>query len=102
MKYIITQDKIDKVVFKYLDNTLKGLEKRKPKSFEGIIFAYPDNLWGILGLHNNGTLYINFELTNEISETFGLVKSETEFIISRWFSDRYQLKVNNIGLHFFN
>jgi len=42
MKYIIPQDKIDNIIFKYLDMNLKGLEKRKAKYYEGIIFAHPD------------------------------------------------------------
>ena len=29
MKYEIPQDRLDKIIFKYLDNTLKGLEKKK-------------------------------------------------------------------------
>ena len=96
MKYIIPQDKIDKVVFKYLDLNLKGLEKRKPKNYKGIVFAYPDEKYGILGCQNDGTLvvlFIYYELINEISETFGLNKSESKSIISRWFNDRYQLEV---------
>ena len=95
MKYIIPQDKIDKVVFKYLDNTLKGLEKRKAKYFEGIVFAYPDEEYGILGLTKNGTLYIYYKLINEISYTFGVDKSDSKSIVGRWVSDRYNLEVRN-------
>ena len=95
MKYIIPQDKVDKIVFQYLDINLKGLEKKKPKSFEGIIFAYPDKEWGILGLRNNGTLYIYYELIDEISINFGMNRNDSKSIIGRWVSDRYQLKVNN-------
>ena len=91
MKYIIPQNKVDKVVFKYLD--LKHFEKKKSKYFDGIVFGYPDEEYGILGWRKNGTLYIYYELINEISETFGLNKSESKSIISRWFSDRYQLEV---------
>ena len=98
MKYIIPQDKLDKVVFKYLDLNLKGLEKRKPKYYKGIVFAYPDEKYGILGCQNDGTLvvlFIYYELINEISETFGLDRSDSKSIIGRWVSDRYQLKVRN-------
>ena len=93
MKYIIPLDKVDKVVFKYLDLNLKGLEKRKPKYFKGVVFAYPNYGYGILGWKNNGTLYIYYDLINQISSTFGLYKSESQSIIGRWVSDRYQLEV---------
>jgi hypothetical protein len=95
MKYIVPESKIDKVVFKYLDLSLKGLEKRKPKYFEGIVLAYPDEKYGILGYENNGSLYIYHELIEEISSNFGLKKSDSKSIIGRWASDRYQLEVTN-------
>jgi hypothetical protein len=95
MKYIISENKIDKVVFKYLDMNLKGLEKRKSKYYEGIVFAYPDEKYGVLGYENNGTLYIYYGLINEISEIFGLDESDSESIIGRWVSDRLQLEVTN-------
>ena len=95
MKYIIPQDKVDKVVFKYLDLNLKRLEKRKPKDYEGIIFAYPDKRYGILGYRNNGDLYIYRELIDEISYSFGMDKYDTKSLIGRWASDRFQLEVIN-------
>ena len=91
MKYIIPQDKVDKIVFKYLD--LKRLEKRKPKHYKGIVFAHPNEKYGVLGWEDNGTLYIYPKLINEISSTFGLDKSESQSIIGRWVIDRFQLKV---------
>ena len=99
MKYIIPQDKIDKVVFKYLD--LKRFEKRKPQLYEGIIFAYPEinitlpyqKKYGILGWRNDGILYTSYILILEISDTFALDENDTESIIIRWVIDRYQLEV---------
>jgi hypothetical protein len=95
MKYIIPQDKIDTIVFKYLDNTLKGLEKRNPKYYDGIIFAYPNQESGILGWKNDGTLYIYYDLFYEISSGFGMKKSDSKSLIGRWVSDRLQLEVIN-------
>ena len=95
MKYIIPQDKLDNIVFKYLDTTLKRLEKRKSKYFEDIVFGYPDEEWGILGLQNDGTLFIYYELIDEISSGFGLDINDSKSIIGRWVSDRYQLEVRN-------
>ena len=100
MKYIIPQDKLDNIVFKYLNLTLKGLEKRKPKYFEGIVFAHPNEEYGILGWQNNDTLHIYNKLINEISSVFGLDKYDVESIISRWVRDRFQLEVRNTIGHF--
>ena len=100
MKYIIPQDKIDKIIFKYLDKYLKGLEKRKPKYYEGIVLAYPDEEYGILGYENNGTLYVYYGLIEEISNGFGLNQSDSKSVITRWVSDRLQLEVKNTELTF--
>ena len=101
MKYIIPQDKIDNIVFKYLDLHLIGLKKRKAKYFKGIVFAYPDEEYGILGWINDGTLYIYYELIAEISSTFGMVNSDSESIIGRWVRDRYKLEVRKTRIAFF-
>ena len=95
MKYIIPENKLDTIVFKYLDLNLKGLEKRNPKHYKGIIFAYPDEEYGILGWKNDCSLYIYYKLIDEISSGFGLDDSDSESIIGRWVSDRYQLEVIN-------
>jgi len=103
MKYIIPQDKIDNIVFKYLDTTLKGLEKRKAEYFEGIVFAYPNEEFGILGLENDGNLYIYYELIDKISSGFGLNKSDCQTMIGRWVSDRFQLEgINTFRLRLKN
>ena len=95
MKYIIPQDKVDKVVFKYLDNTLKNLEKRKAKFYDGIVYGFPDEEDSILGYRNDGTLYVYYDMIEEISEVFGLKDADSKSIISRWVSDRLKLYVMN-------
>ena len=95
MEYKIPQDKIDKIIFKYLDNNLKGLEKRKPKYYEGIVFTYPDEEYGILGWKKGGTLYVYYVIIDEISSVFKLEESDIESLIGRWVNDRLQLEVKN-------
>ena len=98
MKYIIPQDKLDKVVFKYLD--LKRFEKIKSMYYKGIVFAYPDEPNWELGWETDNTLYIYYNLIDEISETFGLNESDSKSIIGRWVSDRLQLEVTNTDNEF--
>ena len=95
MKYIIPENKLDKIIFKYLDLNLKNLEKRNAKYYEGIVYGFPDKEYGVLGYENTGTLYIYHELIEEISNGFGLKKSDSKSIIGRWASDRLQLEVIN-------
>ena len=96
MKYIITEGVLDRIIFHYLDLNLKGLKIRKSKYHEGFIFAYPDEICGILVYRNDvGTLHIYYELIEEISSVFGLDYSDSISIISRWVSNRLKLEVMN-------
>ena len=97
MKYIINKHTLDNTVFTYLDIMLGDLEKRKPKYYEGIIFAHPDKELGISGWENDGTLHIFYELVDEISSTFGLQHNDSKKLIGRWVSDRFQLEVNGFS-----
>ena len=73
----------------------KSFTKRKPKYYEGIVFAYPDKEYGILGWKKNGILFIYYELIDEISNWFSLEENDSEELIGRWASDRLQLEVKN-------
>ena len=98
MKYIIPQDKVDKIVFRYLDLNLKGLEKRKARYHNGIVFTVPDEEFGILGYENGDTLHIYYELINKISSVFGLDNYDSQLVIGKWFINRYQLDVTKLKL----
>ena len=102
MKYIIPENKLDNIVFKYLDLNLKGLEKRNAKYHNGIVFAFPNEKYGILGWENNdyyghiNTLWVDYEFLDEISNTFSLSITDSKYIVGRWVADRLQLKVEDI------
>ncbi len=83
------------MVFEYLDSILKELQKKNAANFDGIVFVFPNDKHGILGWENNGTLWIYYELTNIISSNFKLGKSDSDLIITNWFSNRLELKVNH-------
>ena len=82
-----------KDVYNYLDNL--GLVKRKPAHYKGIVFTYPNENYGILGWTNDGTLFIIYEIINEISSKFNMNKSDSKSIIGKWVSDRFQLEVKD-------
>ena len=100
MKYIIPENKLDNIIFKYLDLNLKRLEIRKPEYYEGVIFAYPNQEYGILGWDNDGDLYIYDEIIDGICSGFGLNRSDSKLVIGRWVSDRYKLEVINTNTTF--
>ena len=97
MKYIITENKLDKVVFKYLDTITKRLVRREPAYHYGFVLSYPDEKYGILAWKDkNFKLYISSYFVDEISSNFGLDESDTKSIIGKSFSDRYQVEVKKV------
>jgi hypothetical protein len=94
MKYIITESKLDKVIFKYLDIKLNKIEKMKGVNTD-IVFAFPDEEYGLLGLKKSGDLYVFYELIDEIKKMFGLESPDALNVIGRYVEDRYNLEVKH-------
>ncbi len=97
MKYIITENRLNKVIFNYLDTKLSGLE-RKTGIYYDVVFGFPNEKYSILGWDKSGTLKIYREFVNEISYYFGIKNSDIQKIIGEWVEDRHNLKVINTAL----
>ena len=95
MKYKIPQDKLDKIVFKYLDSKLKDLEKYSAVHYEGIVYRLPNDEYGILGFRNSGKLLIYYKLIDEISDMFSMDEIDSEKLVGRWAEDRLQIEVKD-------
>ena len=99
MKYIIPQEKLEKLVFRYLDNKLLNkLEKYRPINYDGIVYKLPNQKFGLLGWEKPDTLYVYYELIDEISYIFSLDRVNPKEIIGKWAEDRLQIEVKNTAL----
>ena len=94
MKYIITENKLNNIIFKYLDVKYGALEQKKGK-YVDIVFHFPDEEYGVLGWEKSGDLYVYYKLRDEISNFFGLESVDSLSVIGKWVEDRYNLKVIN-------
>jgi hypothetical protein len=96
MKYIITESRFDKAVFKYLDNQ----DFIKVNKKENIFFlnSSDDKLSDaqIAYVKTDGECYIKYELMVEISDFFSIDVYEVNKIIGRWFEDTQQRRVSSI------
>ena len=91
MKFLITESKLEKVIFKYLDNQdFVKIEKENNIYFvnsEGDKFAM------IRFEKDNGWCYINYNLIQEISSFFSMKESDSEQVIGIWVESTLQMKV---------
>jgi hypothetical protein len=96
MKYIITESRLDNIIFNYLDTTLSAIEKRKGH-FKDVVFAFPDEEYAVMGWENDSkSLYIHNRISGSIQPLFGLDKIAALDIIAMYVEDRYNLRVDNI------
>ena len=95
MKYIIPQDKIEKIVFKYLDLQYGDLKKIKAPYYKGFIFKKPndDSGYGVMGWEKPNNLYVHYKLIKDISSMFSIEESDSKKIVGKWVKYRYKLKV---------
>ena len=94
MKYIITESRLENIVFKYLDMKYGALEQKMGK-YTDIVFTFPGEEYGLLGWEKSGNLYVYNEINDEISNYFGLRKVDSLKVIGKWVEDRHNLKVIN-------
>jgi hypothetical protein len=98
MKYIITESRLEKVVFKFLDSKLDGTEPMKGK-YSDIVFGVPGETMGLIGIENPdwySTLYIDSELFKEINLMFSLDWESTLDLIRKYVKSRYNLKIDAV------
>jgi hypothetical protein len=93
MKFIITESKLENIIFKYLDNQ----DFVKIDKGENIYFVNSENdkLAEIKFNKSNGRCYINYNLVEEISSFFSMKEFDSEQVIGRWVENTLQMKVSN-------
>jgi hypothetical protein len=93
MKFLITESKLENIIFKYLDNQ----DFVKIDKGENIYFVNSENdkLAEIKFNKSNGRCYINYNLVEEISSFFSMKEFDSEQVIGRWVENTLQMKVSN-------
>ena len=94
MKVIIPENRLEQILFKYLDVKLKDLEQLKGR-FYPKIFKLPNEEFGIMGKEGK-RLLVNYKFTNKILSFIPIKKTEILKIIGRYVEDRYNLEVKKV------
>ena len=93
MKVIILENRVEQIIFKYLDVKLKDLVQSKGEYCD-IVFKLPDEKVGILGWESD-VLYIYYKLINTIFSFIPIEKTEIESIIGKYVENKYNLEVRD-------
>jgi len=93
MKYLITESKLDNIVFKYLDNQdFIKIEKDNNVYF---VNSESDKYAQIRYDKSDGWCNIKIDLIREIMSFFSLRRSDSEKIIGRWVENTLQMRVEH-------
>ena len=104
MKYIITESKLEKVIFKYLDIQDFVIYDNKKKFSNYIYFlnsesdresqisVYTNNAFGEV----RNWVFVNYDLIEELSDFFSIDKLDCLDIIRVWIIDTLGIKVGKI------
>ena len=99
MKIIIPENRLEEIIFKYLDVKFKDLEQVKGR-YVDIALRFPDEQHGILGWSKNDDsnrtlLSIYHKIIDDIYSLIPIEKREIVNIIGRYIENRYNLNVND-------
>jgi hypothetical protein len=102
MKYLITESKLDNVVFMYLDNQDFIIKKSIKTSFGVSIITHFVNSEGdlavdsLINFYRDGDCWINVELIDEIATFFSLDFNDSKYVIGRWVEHTLDEKVQEV------
>ncbi len=92
MKYIITESRLESIIFKYLDSRLDGIKKKKGKYID-TVFAYPGEKYGIIGHNFTDDLYILTYLIKDVMSMFSVDVGTARHFFGKYFESKYNLRV---------
>jgi len=95
MKYIITESRLESIIFKYLDSKFDGIEPMKGK-YSDIVFGFPGETMGVMGIEEPYGLFIDSELFMEIKLMFSLDSGTTLDLIKKYVESRYNLEIDSV------
>ena len=98
MKYIISESRLENLIFQYLDNKLDGIEPMKGK-YSDIVFGFPGETMGVMGVENpdwHSILYIDSELFMDIKLMFSMDSGDVLDLIKKYAESRYNLEIDSV------
>jgi hypothetical protein len=79
MKITISENRLEQIIFKYLDVKFKDLEQSRGEYYD-IVFRFPDEEYGIMGWNRPDTLSIYRKLIDNIFSFIPIEKTEIDKI----------------------
>jgi len=93
MKYIISESRLDNVIFRYLDNKLNGVKKKRGEYCD-IVLSFPGEEYGLIGWKKPSQLFTYYEIVGGVKTMFSMDEFDALDAIGRYVESKYNLEVN--------
>ena len=98
MKMIITEDRLHRLVLKWLTDKFGGLPSVTSESNPTRVFYVKDGKVMIDYHITNTNVYVDvFNIWNGLTKIFGLDFSDVQTILKKWLMEEYGLRSNNVS-----
>ena len=109
MKYLITENQVEKLAFRYLDNMNFEIIRKKVNQYETIKSSEyyfttdpSSNMADIMYAAWGGKLFITAELHQELINVFGFDGDDAELIIKDWVAKKLNREIEVWNVSIFN
>ena len=97
MKYLITESKLDNVIFKYLDNQDFIIKRMSSDNITYFVNSEGDEyVDSLIKYYRSGECVMSFELIDEIAEFFSMEFNSSKYVIARWIENTLGRRVKEI------
>ena len=96
MKYLITESKLNKVIFKYLDNQDFVVIKSTMGNILYYVNSEDDEFAQIKYYPEDRWCTIHYDLADEVSKFFSLDYEDSINVINKWIEDKLGIKSINV------
>ena len=97
MKFEISNNKLEQVIFRYLDN--KNFDVKNGASIPENYYFLDFDFISITFIHSNGTCLISYELFKEIQTFFSLDGSKMiKDIVKKYVEDKLNVEVSRVNV----
>jgi len=92
MKFLITENQMRRLEFKYLDYLFEDMYEVESKKYPDVRYFIKDNKEILLELEKSGRLYVSNRIWKDIKNMFSLDSYEVQQLIKEWVEQHLELE----------
>ena len=101
MKYIITENKLERVIIHFLNKRYGDLTEYRTDKYPNKLFFFKNDKILMVNNHNiNHKLWVDYEISNDLMKWFDLNYSDMSPVIEKWVKEKFNLNIHGVGFSY--